>query len=245
MVRTGSLHDACHELFSDYPQAVTTLDSDGTVRAMVILVQDGDHSGFFALTQEHGEDESSYSLWAWPAGDIIVISAEGATAEPDVVAEVVTRGIPIPRDGSLFGWASGGAVTALIVVYSEYTQEHPVPGWAVMPLAGVPEDQWPPFAGQPLSGHWSWEQYRAGLFIALDGLIAQTPDTVFWVDTKATLGSNICAVTADIKTPEGDTLRRGRYVYYEVLRAGKQVPSLETLLAREGKIDLAPRFSGR
>jgi len=37
-------------------------------------------------------------------------------------------------------------------------------------------------------------------------------------------------------------LQRGRYVYYQALRAGKPVPSLRVLLAATGKIDLAPRF---
>lgn len=245
MLDTGSLYDACHDLFSEYPQAVTTVNSDGTVRAMVVVVQDGDHCGFFALSQEQGRDESSYSLWAWPAGDITVITAEGTPAMPGMAAEVVTRGVPIPRDGSLFGWTFGGVVTAMIVVYSEYTDEHPEPGWAVMPLAGVSEDRWPPFAGQPLFGHWSWDQYRAGRIIALDRPIAETPNTVYWVDTKAMFGSDSCAVTGDITTPEGDTLRRGCYVYYEVLRAGKPVPSPEALLTCRGKIDLAPRLSGR
>jgi hypothetical protein len=210
---------------------------------MVVAVQGGAHSGFFALLQDEGGDESSYLLWAWPAGDIIVVTAEDAVDVPAIATEVLTHGLPIPRDGSVFGWTFEGAITALIVVYSEYTHEHPVPGWAVMPLVGVPEEQWPPFAGQPLFGHWSWEEYRTGRIVDLDGLIAETPDTVFWADTREMLGSACCAVAADIRTPEGVALRRGRYVYYEALRAAKPVPSLEALLTCEGKIDLAPRFS--
>lgn len=245
MPRNSSPYDACCELFRDYPQAIMQVNPGGTVRAMVVLVQDGDRSRFFALSQDQGGEKSSYSLWAWPAGEIVVIPAEGTVATPSITTEVVTRGIPIPRDGSLFGWTFGGVVTALIVVYSEYTREHPEPGWAVMPLAGVPEDQWPPFVGQSFCRNWSWEQHRAGRIIALDRLIAETPDTVFWVDTKAVLGSDSCAVAGDIRSPEGDTLRRGRYLYYEILRAGKTIPSLETFLACQNRIDLSLRFSGQ
>jgi len=111
-----------------------------------------------------------------------------------------------------------------------------------MPRAGAPEALWPPFTGGPLLGHWSWDYYRAGSMVPLDRLIAAVPDTVCWVDTAAILGSNCCVVARDITDPSGYTLRRGRYVDYEVLRADKAVPALEALLAGQDKIDLAPRF---
>ncbi len=62
------------------------------------------------------------------------------------------------------------------------------------------------------------------------------------MDTEAILGSGCCAVARDIKSPDGHTLRCGRYVYYQALQAAKPVPSLEVLLADTGKTDLAPRF---
>lgn len=95
-----------------------------------------------------------------------------------------------------------------------------------------------------LFGDWFWEHYRAGNLVCLGGLIAETPDTVFWVDTRAILGSGCCAVARDITSPDGYTLRRGRYVYHQALRADKPMPSLGELLADTEKIDLAPRFQG-
>jgi hypothetical protein len=82
--------------------------------------------------------------------------------------------------------------------------------------------------GVPMPRHgsllgWSW----------LDDLIAGTPGTVCWINTKAVLGSDCCAVARDITSPEGHTLRRGRYVYYEALRK---------LLAAADRADLASRF---
>jgi hypothetical protein len=242
MIRTSSLYEACHELFAAYPLAARALNHSGTIRSMVLMLQDGDNAGFFVLSNDCGEGRPSYSLRPWPAGGIVDIEADGSPVVPDVVVKAVTRGVPIPRDGSLFGWTCGDAITALVVVYAEYTSVHPEPGWAVMPRAGISEAQWPPFTGERLFGHWSWEHYRAGSIVSLDSLIAGNPDTVFWTDTTATLGSNCCAVGRDIRSPKGPTLQRGGYVYYQVLRAGKPVPSLGMLLADTSKIDLAPRF---
>jgi hypothetical protein len=242
MICTNSLYEASHELFTGYPLATRTVNRSGTVRSMVLMLQDGEDRGFFVLSQDRGDAKPSYSLWPWPAGDIVDIEVESSIDVPDVAVNAVTRGVPIPRDGSLFGWTGGDAISALIVVYAEYTPAYPEPGWAVMPLAGTPEAQWPPFTGEPLFGHWSWEQFQAGSIISLEGLIAETPDTVCWVDTKAVLGSDCCAVARDISTRAGHVLRHGCYVYFQALRAGKPVPSLKALLADPGKIDLAPRF---
>lgn len=244
MMRASTTYEACHELFTRYPQAVTTVSRRQTLRSMVVMLKEGDHAGFFVLLHKAGDDNSSYSLWPWPAGDLIDIPADNTTAVPDIAADAVIHGVPIPRDGSLFGWTFGDVFTALIVVYAQYTPDTPEPGWSVMPLVGVPEAQWPPFTGEPLFRHWSWDSYRSGNVICLDNFIAITSDTVFWVDTKASLGSSCCAVAHDIKTPAGHTLRCGRYVYYEVLRAGKPIPVLRELLADPGRIDLAPRLQG-
>jgi hypothetical protein len=242
MLRTSSPYEACRTLFARYPQAAGTVDPSGTVYSMVLMLPDGDDAGFFVLSHQHGESGSSYSLWSWPAGDVVDIDAEGSTPVPVHAVSAVTCGVPIPRDGSLLGWTRGDEVTALIVIYARYTSAHPEPGWAVMPRAGTPEALWPSFTGGPLFGHWSWEQYWAGSIVSLDRLIAAVPGAVCWVDTTATLGSNCCVVASDITDPSGYTLRRGRYVDYEVLRAGKTVPALEALLADPDKIDLAPRF---
>ena len=149
---------------------------------------------------------------------------------------------PDSTDGSLFGWRCGDTITALIAFYAEYAAASLPPSWTLMPLAGAPEAQWPPFTGEQLFGNWAWEHYRVGNIVLLDDLIAGTADTVFWADTKTIFDSDCCAVARDITSPEGHTLQRGRYVYYQVLRAGRPMPSLDVLLANTSKVDLAPRF---
>jgi hypothetical protein len=121
----------------------------------------------------------------------------------------------------------------LVAFYATYSPMSPDPYWAVMPLADIPQSSWPPFAGEPFFWCWFWEYYQAGNISWLDDLIAGTPGTVCWINTKAVLGSDCCAVARDITSPEGHTLRRGRYVYYEALRK---------LLAAADRADLASRF---
>jgi hypothetical protein len=242
MIRTSSLYEVCRELFVGYPLAVRVVNLRGTIRSMVLVLPDGAHARFFVLQHDCGEGRPFYSLSPWHGGEIVDIEADGSAAMPDGVMNVVTRGIPIPRHGSLLGWRRGDAVRALVAFYAKYTPESPEPCWAVLPLAGVPEEQWPPFTDERVFGRWFWDHYRAGSIVSLGGLIAESPGTVFWVDTEAVLGWDSCVVTREISSLEGPALPRGCYVYYRALRAGKPVPSLDTLLAYTGKIDLAPRL---
>jgi hypothetical protein len=242
MIRTTSLYETCEELFVGYPLAARIVNDSGTIRSMVLMLGDLDDVRFFVLSHDCGQGAPLYSLCPWPAGEIVKIEADGGAPIPDVVTNAVTHGVPLPRHGSLFGCTVRDAITALVVIYTEYEPTRPLPRWTVMPLAGIPEPQWPPFTGKRLFGHWFWEHYRAGSIVSLASLIAETPDTVFWVNTQENLGSDCCAVARDVEGPHGCKLRRGRYVYSEALRSGKPVPSLTALLADTGKTDLAPRF---
>lgn len=245
MISTDSVYEACRELFADYPLAVSAMHASSETCSMVLLLLDGDDPRFFVLVHDRGARSPSFSVFPWHAAGGARIEPHGVVSDgavPDGVVDAVTRGIPIPADGSVFGWAVGGAVTALVAVRARYTPTSPVPGWAAMPLAGVGEAQWPPFTSERFFGYWFWEHYQTGRVVCLDELIAQTDNTVFWVDTKATLGVDCCAIVRDITSAEEYTLQRGCYVYYDVLRAGMPVPSLAALLASTAKTDLAPRF---
>ncbi|HYB87142.1 MAG TPA: hypothetical protein VEC76_09845 [Streptosporangiaceae bacterium] len=243
MIRTSSLYEACGDLFAGYPLAVTADGSGGSAQSMVLVRHDGGDARFFILTGDHDDGQPGYSLSPWHApGGVDIGPGAVPDAVPDAFADVIKHGVPVPRHGSLCGWQEEGTITALIPFYAEYTPESPLPSWATMPLAGLPEAEWPPFADEPLFAGWFWEHYQAGSIVLVDGLIAATPGVVFWADTAAVIGSGCCVVAHDIRGPEGPMLQRGRYVYYQALRAGKPVPSLKALLADPGKIDLAPRF---
>jgi hypothetical protein len=238
---TSRLYQACRDLFDAYPLAVVAVDEDPTMQSMVLMLAGDDDVNFFVLLRDYGDGRAAYTVIPWHADGPVIIEPDGGDV-PDLAANVVLRGVPIPRDGSLFGWIHGRPVTALIVVYSRYTPDRRAPTWSVLPLVGIEKADWPPFTDERLFGHWFWDHYRAGSIVDLGEVIAATTDTVFWVDTYATLGSDCCVVTTDVETPEGHVLRRGRYVGAATLRAGMAVPTPAVLLADAGKTDLAPRF---
>jgi hypothetical protein len=155
---------------------------------MVLMLEGPDEPGFFVLAHDFGMERPLFWLWSWPAGSIVNIE-DGSENIPDVAMNAVLHGVPIPRDGSLFGWAYDNVITALIVVYAEYTPERPEPSWAIMPRADIPSAMWPAVTGKRLFGNWSWEPQGDGQIVSIESLIARDPGTVFWVDTKAILGA--------------------------------------------------------
>lgn len=239
MTNTSDLRETCNQFFINYPLAVRVDDGVDGGRSMVLMAHEG--LTCFVLWLDYENGEPVYSIGPWPAGDIAEISADGSAPVSDALVDVLTHGVPIPRDGSMFGWTHHDAVTALVVVYAGESRGS-VPSWTVMPLADAPEWQWPPFTDERFFGNWFWKHYRAGEVVCLDDLVAGTPDTVFWVDTKATLGSDSCVVARDIRSSTGDTLQHGCYVYFRALRERKPLPSLESLLADADKVDLSPRY---
>jgi hypothetical protein len=240
MMLTRSLYGTCREFFMTYPLASDEVN--GAIRSMVLMLHDCDEVSYFVLSQNCRENRSWYSICLWPAGPVVTIEADRDALVPEMFASALSCGTPLPRDGSLFGWRRDGIVNALIAVYTEYSPAVPEPCWSVMPRAGVPDTQWPPFTGEPLIGNRFWELQQAGTIISVEGLIARSTNTVFWANTEAAFGSGCCLVARDLRSPDGYMLPSGRYVYHKVLRAGSPVPSLQELLADTGKTDLATRF---
>jgi hypothetical protein len=239
--RRPPLYDACQDLFRRYPQAINTDACDG-LQSIVLILHDLREVRFFVLSRDRRTGMPRYSIKAWQGESVADIEGNGTGGVPDTFVKAVTSGVPMPSDGSLFGWKSGGMITALVAFYTEYTPVCPEPSWSMMPLAGIPETRWPPFKGRRFLGRWFWEHCRAGSVVSLGGLIAGVPNTVFWAYTEAILESGCCVVLRDVKSPEGYVLRRGCYVFYQALRSGKPVPQLDTLLKDYSTVDLAPRF---
>lgn len=242
MIPTTSLHEACQGLFTGYPHTVRDADPGNAVRSMVLVLREDEDVRFFVLSRYCRDDAPHYSVCPWPRGDAVDMEPDRGGPVPEVVVRAVTNGVPLPRHGSMFGWAGRDLITALIVVYAQYDPTMPLPRWTVMPLVDIPPLEWPPFTGKRFFGSWFWEYYRAGGIVSLDSMIAASPDTVFWVNTQRVLDSDCCVVKRDISGPGGHALHRGCYAFSEALRAGKPVPSLDALLADTDKVDLTPRF---
>src|SRR5208282_485283 len=114
MIRVGSLYETCSEIFADYPLAVGNCD-DG-IRSMALMLREGDDARFFVLSHDYGEGTPFFLLRPWRAGGVAHIEADSGGIFPAAVVSAVTRGIPIPRHGSLFGWKAGDEVTAMVAV---------------------------------------------------------------------------------------------------------------------------------
>jgi hypothetical protein len=241
MTHARSLYETCKELFIDYPLAVRAEDPAATIHSMVLMIRDQDDPQFFVLMRDSAHGKFCYTLWPWSDGPAEDIEAEGSATVSQAAKTALTDGLPIPSDGSLFGWVSGDAYSALLVIYADDTSGE-LPAWSVMPLVEGPEAQWPPFTDDLLMGDWFWEQHRVGMIVSLESLIAGHAGTVFWVDSQSSIGSECCVVARDISGSHGTTLLRGRYAYYRALRDGYRVPPLEVLLANPAKTDLAERF---
>ena len=235
------MHEACQELFADYPLATEEVNYGGrTFKSMVLMLLEGESPQYFVLSYDSGKVRPSYSLRQWGTRDIVNIEVDGTAAVPDVIVKAVGYGFPIPCDGSLFGWNDGGVVTVLTIFY---TKGKHLPRFTSMPFADLSEAQWPPYVGESLCGRWFWDSHKAGKLVLLTDLIARTPNTVYWVNTEAILGSSCCAVARDVRDPEGrPTLQRGLYVYYKALQTGGPLPELTALLAGNSKTDLAQQL---
>lgn len=242
MICTSSLYEACHRLFASYPMATETVDSAMRTASITLMLQDHDDLVFFVLTRDCHTGAPVYALSPWSGGAAVTVDADTGPGVPEIFVNALRRGVPIPADGSLFGSKRGGFITALLAIYSGHDPGYSEPCWSVLPDADIPEPQWPDIPQDRFFGYWFWERYHAGNVIPLADLIAQTSDTVFWIDTTAIIGSGCCVVARDVVSHEGYTLRRGRYVHHTVLKAAKHVPSLDILLADDSKTDLSSRF---
>jgi len=238
-VTAGDLHEKCGNLFRAYPLAWD--EPACGVRSMV-LMQEGAPE-FFILAEFSGKGTPRFRLLPWREEGAVSIEPGAAVPVPPRMARVVTSGIPLPRDGSLFGWVSDGRVCGLLKFRVRYSREQPVPRYSPMPLAALPESRWPAWVRCGLFGTWFWEGVRAGSITDLAPLIAATPRTVFWARTRTALGSDCAAVARDV-AGKGIILPAGVYAYFGPQQDGAEIPSLETLLAGPGLTDLAPRFRG-
>ena len=111
MVPASRAYLACRDLFNEYPLAVSAVNHVPTMHTMVLMLRDGDDVRFFVLMRIRGKDITHYTLSPWRAEGAMEMAADGGEV-PEPTANAVEQGIPLPRDGLLFGWAREEMVTA-------------------------------------------------------------------------------------------------------------------------------------
>ena len=231
MTRTTSLYETCQNLFSQYPLAV---DYDNT---MILMLEGGREPAFYILDESAA---ASYVLRAWRGAVLAEIGPHGEPPMTGDAASALAAAVPLPRDGSFFGYQSGGDITVTMTIYTEYSPETPVPGWAVAPREGIPNLSWPPFYDKTLARSSFWDHYRNGRIVDLAPLAAANSGVVFWAH-PASLTYPCCAVARDVRGRDGWVLPQGVYVYWQSLRDGETAGPLDEVLAGD-VTDLSPRF---
>lgn len=219
--------DACARLFRE-------LDAEDLGGDCIVLIAPGgDAAGFWTLARR---PDGAYRMLPWHAtgpGDHVLITP-GDNDLPAPHRDALAAAVPLPRDGSCFGWVTGGEVTAVITVHSK--QQPDAPAFVVYLRAGTPESLWPP--PWPLFGEWFWDGYRSKRIINLAPILARTTRTAFF---SARRHDGVIAVRSPL-TAGSVMIPAGVYAYHRLVRSGSTMPELKDVLADPDKIDLGPRF---
>lgn len=229
---SADVYRAADRLYRSYPEAQ---DSD----SMTVMTTDGGREKFYLLTSDKG---SYYLRRRAEAGVLADVYSDGTGVcdDPAEARDILTRAVPLPRDGALYGWRSGAAVTALVGFTTDHTPEIPEPSWATMPRGATAPGEWPPFTSDRLFGASFWEYRKAGRIVNLAPLIAKHEGQVFWV-LDPNVDGGLVVVRTTLKASKY-LLPCGVYAYFTNLRDGKLIPSAGKLLAASGRVDLAPRL---
>src|SRR5215471_17103347 len=178
MVPASRAYLACRYLFNEYPLAVSGVDHIPAMHTMVLMLCDGEQVRFFVLMRIRSRSRTDYTLSPWRATGAVEIAADGGEV-PELVANVVEQGIPVPRDGSLFGWAYQEIVTALIVIYARYRSGRSCRLWARRSRSG------PRSASSGFSGAGSGRTIRQATLFCSIASSRLTPASSFgWTHTR-------------------------------------------------------------
>ena len=237
---------ACLRLFRRYPLAVKGASAAGGCRSMVLASRDGGQAGYFVLTQAR---DDLFVIRSWNAYDGVNQEIRAGEPVSGVVHQIITEGMPVPRDGALLGWLTDNAVTVMLAVHSRQpeTWDVPVPAPApeirVMPMAGTdPLTHWPPFTASPLDDGRLWEYVEWGQIVDIFPLITRGGGRAFWVPSPASRSiehGDGCVVIKDNLPDDEFWLPAGVYMDHWTLREGIGAPPVGRLLALPGVVDLA------
>jgi hypothetical protein len=237
---------ACVQLFERYPLAVTPHAADTGYRSLVLLSRAGGPPSFFVLTQA---SDDLFVIRSWHRGGGVNQQIRPGEPVPVIVRQVVTGGIPVPRDGTLLGWVTGRQVTVMLATRSRQPETWddpvPVPEIRVLPMAGTCEPlHWPPFAAGPLDDGRLWEYVERGQIVDVGPLLSGSAGSAFWVpsaDRRSARHEDGCIVVIGNLPAEEYWLAAGVYTDHWMLREGIMPLPAGRLLAQPGVVDMAGR----
>jgi hypothetical protein len=239
----------CLRLFRHYPLAVRRHYAEHRFGSMVLMTRDAGVSRFFVLIMEW---DDLFVLRHWDRRDGARV--EIGRDEPVLadVREVIESGVPVPRDGALFGWVAGHQVRAVLTAYGRlpepWDDASAVPGVLVLPHAGSQPAEWPPLAAGPLDDGRLWEYVARGQLADLAPLVSRQAGRVFLVpggdgrdarDGRDGRRAGARIVVTERMADDDFWLPAGIYADHMTLREGTQVLTARQLLALPSVVDLA------
>jgi len=229
----------CLRFFRHYPLAVRRHYAEHRYGSMVLMHRDAGGARFYVLIMEW---DDLFVLRHWDRRDGVRVEIGPGSPVPDDVRQVIEAGVPVPRDGTLLGWLSGGQVQAVLTAYGRLPEpwDDPanVPGVLVMPRAGSQPSEWPKLTASPLQGGQLWESMERGQVADLTPLVARRSGRAFWVPGISSRAGGRVVITERLN---GDDiwLPAGVYADHLTLREGTQGMTASDLLGLPGVTDLA------
>jgi hypothetical protein len=257
---------ACLRLFRSFPLAVTTARPEdislaagqrhpgdprrpGAAYRSIVLRHCGfDGSGYYVLTQDPAEQ---FTLRPWHPDEGERHEILPGLPVPVTCHRVITEGMPVPRDGALFGWVSDRQVTVLMSVYhgspNHWSPNHGqpsgrygVPQVRVLAAVGSEPMRWPPFTASPLDDGRLWEYVERGEIVDLAPVVSRGEAS--WVpsqNSSRAIQGHGCVVVAHSLVAEDYWVPSGIYMDHWMLREGVPTPPASHLLTLPGATDLA------
>lgn len=239
---------ACLRLFRRYPLAVRRHYAEHRYGSMVLMSRDIGTARFFVLIMEW-DDVFVLRSWDRRHGPRVEIGRDGPV--PGDVRQLIETAVPVPRDGVLLGWLSGGQVHAVLAAYGRlpepWDSPDAVPGVLIMPRAGSQPAQWPSLTVNPLEDRQLWDFVESGRLADITSLVARQAGYVFWVpgaDRRAAPAGARIVVTERLSSSDF-WLPAGVYADRGTLREETRALTASQLLALPGVVDLAGGPAGQ
>jgi hypothetical protein len=237
---------ACLRLFRSYPLAVNRLCPDpgrGWQRSIVLRHHDGEEWGYYTLTQD---PEGHFTLRPWQSAASEAQEIRPGRPVPVASHQVLSEGMPVPRDSGLLGWVSDRQVTVMLSVCHGRPAGRPgVPQVRVLAMAGSEPVRWPPFTASPLDDGRLWQYLDRGELVDLAPLVARESARTFWVPSQnaARAGAGHgCVVVSHNLAAEDYWVPAAVYMDHWMLREGVPAPPAGHLLTLPGTTALARRL---